>query len=78
MDRRTTSRRFDERGETTCPQFRPVGATGRYPVEGYCILARWPGFMLPTIAEHRDLCTMRHYPQCGYFARGRWRRHVTK
>lgn len=70
MDRPTTSERSDERGETTCPQVRPVGAMGRYPVDGYCILARWLGFLLPTMAEHRDHCTTGRYAECGYRERG--------
>lgn len=67
MDDRTVGQ-IGERAETTCPQFRPVTTNGRYPVPGYCLLARWPGFLFPTISEHRDFCITARYPACRYFA----------
>jgi hypothetical protein len=48
-----------------CPQLRPCQAEGRYPVQGYCVLADSPGwFMIPSIEEYRESCTTSRWGVC--------------
>ncbi len=51
-----------------CPQFRKCGHEGLHQVQGYCVLAGKPGWlMLPSIEEYRENCTTRHFGECRWF-----------
>ena len=58
------------REETTplCPQFRSCDVDGRFPVRGYCVLSRSPGWlMIPRIEAYRNYCTRREFALCSWF-----------
>ncbi len=57
----------EPRQTTTCPQLRPAQADWLYPVEGYCVLGHWPGYMIPSIAEYRERCTTARFVECPQF-----------
>ena len=58
------------REETTplCPQFRSCDVDGLFPVRGYCVLSRSPGwFMIPRIEVYRNYCTRQEFVLCSWF-----------
>lgn len=51
-----------------CPQMRAVQADWLYPVEGYCVLHRAPGWlMIPSVEEFQRYCTTLRFQQCPWF-----------
>jgi hypothetical protein len=57
-----------EKPRTVCPQFRPCDLKGLYPVRGYCVLSRSPGwFMIPSIEEYGRYCSNPGFAQCCWF-----------
>jgi hypothetical protein len=62
------AKRLREETKPLCPQFRSCDLAGVYPVRGYCVLTRSPGwFMIPSIEEYRTYCTSWGFVQCPWF-----------
>ena len=60
-----------ETAQPLCPQFRPLKGEVHYPVPGYCVLSRSPGwFMIPSIEEFTIHCTSAEFPLCCWFGAG--------
>lgn len=64
----TLAEHLQERAVPLCPQLRPAHAEWLYPVKGYCVLDRSPGwFMIPSIEEYRSYCTTPRFRECCWF-----------
>lgn len=62
------AKRLREDPRPLCPQFRGCDHEGLYPVQGYCVLADSPGWlMLPSIEEYREYCTTPRFGACRWF-----------
>jgi hypothetical protein len=68
MHVRELARGLREDPRPLCPQFRGCDHEGLYPVQGYCVLADSPGWlMLPSIEEFREYCTTPQFRACRWF-----------
>ncbi len=68
IDARELAKSLREEPRPLCPQFLECGHEGLYPVQGYCVLAGKPGWlMLPSIEEYRENCTTRQFGECRWF-----------
>lgn len=69
---RQMAQRLQQVRPPVCPQMRKASAEWLYPVEGYCVLERSPGWlMIPSIEEYRSYCTTPRFHECPWFGGGR-------
>jgi hypothetical protein len=62
------AKRLREEIAPLCPQFRSCDVDGLFPVRGYCVLSRSPGWlMIPRIEVYRNYCTRREFVLCSWF-----------
>lgn len=50
--------------QPACPYFQPAQADWIYPVSGYCRGLPQGFLMIPTIEEHRTLCSTAQHTTC--------------
>jgi hypothetical protein len=66
---REVAEHLREEHEPLCPQFRLHHTERPYPVQGSCVVASWPGWlMIPSIEEYREYCTTPRFGQCRWFS----------